>query len=401
METNPPAPVISRHKRYQLSLILAFTIVAATSFFIGRYLLPSSVSTKVYTTINENGERQLVFSTFWEAWDELHRRYIGELNEEDLFYGAVSGMVSAAGDNYTAFANPRDTSQFEDALQGSFSGVGIEMGMRNGLITVIAPLTGSPAEQAGVREGDIIVAINGEAITQETTLDDAVSQIRGPRGTEVTLTVIHRDARETDDVTIRRDQIHIESVKLETLDNNIAHVTVTNFNGDTAARFTAIMRQIIAQEASGLILDLRNNPGGYLQSSVDIASNFLEPGQLVVTETGKENREYKAKGNPIAKDIPSVVLVNGGSASSSEILAGALHDVLNVPIIGQKTFGKGSVQEFIKLKDGSSLRITVAKWYTPNGLNIDEEGIAPTIPVEQNYDTDQDEQLDVAIEQLL
>ena len=384
----------------RLSVPLVVLLFTAAGFFAGRYLLPAGVTTPIFANINENGDRQLVFDTFWDAWDELHEKYIGDLNEEELYYGAVKGMVGAAGDAYTAFANPDETDQFEDALQGSFSGVGIEMGMRNGLITVIAPLSGSPAEKAGVREGDVLVAINGEAITQEMNLDDAVSKIRGPRGTQVTLTVIHAGAGETQDVTITREQIHVDSVKVENLAENIAHVTITNFNSDTATQFASILRRLKADQVAGIILDVRNNPGGFLQSAVDISSNFLDPGQVVVTEKGKETHQYVAKGEPIAKGIPLVILVNGGSASSSEILSGALQDHLSAPLIGQKTFGKGSVQEFIKLDDGSSLRVTVAKWFTPKDRNIDEEGILPTIEVKQDYETDADEQLDQALVEL-
>ncbi len=396
METDSILKRPLRSWRRPATLTLLLILFAAAGFFVGRYLLPAGVAEPIYATVNENGDRQLVFGTFWEAWDELHDRYIGDLSDEDLYYGAIKGMVSAAGDTYTAFADPDETDKFEETLQGSFSGVGMEMGIRNELITVIAPLTDSPAEEAGIREGDVLVAIDGQAITQETTLDDAVAQIRGPRGTTVVLSVIHSGANETTDITITRDQIHIESVKLETLDQNISHITITNFNSDTATQLASILRRVVADQTAGIILDLRNNPGGYLQSAVDIASNFLDSGQLVVTEKGKETHEYRAKGTPIAKDIPLVVLVNGGSASSSEILSGALNDVLNAPLVGQQTFGKGSVQEFIKLDDGSSLRVTVAKWFTPNDRNINEEGIEPTVVVEQDYTTDTDEQLEQA-----
>ena len=379
-------------------IILIFGI----GLFVGRYLLPAG-ELKQYDTLQfltvEQGERQLIFPTFWEAWDTLHSNFIGDLNEKDLFYGAVAGMVRSAGDPYTVFSPPADTKQFEETIEGSFGGVGIEIGMNNGAITVIAPLEGSPAQKAGVLEGDIIIAVDEESLTQDMTIDDVVQRIRGKNGETVKLTVFHKDGTKPDDIDITRDTIEIQSVKLNMIEN-IAHITITSFNGDTAKKFNNIAREVKKNSAAGIILDVRNNPGGFLQTSVDIASRFLDKDQLVVSERGKNNKEYKASGNTVLKDIPVVVLVNGGSASASEILAGALLDQLKTPIIGDKTFGKGSVQEFIKLADESSLRVTVAKWYTPLGISIDEEGIQPTIEVEQNRETEEDEQLTKAIEKL-
>lgn len=375
--------------------------VLIVGLLIGRYIMPAtSIIKKSSPTLGTtNGQRELLFPTFWEAWDDLHAKYTGQLDEQSLLYGAVAGMVQAAGDPYTAFSTPSETKEFEQSLEGSFSGIGIEVGTRNGIVTVIAPLADSPADRAGIREGDSIVAIDKEQLTQDMALDEVVGKIRGERGTTVTLTVLHRDSRETVDIPIVRDTIEIESVKVE-WKGSIAHITITSFNGDTATRFTTIAREVVARKPTGIILDVRNNPGGYLQASVDIASRFLEPGSLVVTEKGKTSTEYKARGNNLLADVPLVVLVNEGSASASEIVAGALHDQRNVPLVGTKTFGKGSVQELVKLQDGSSLRVTIAKWFTPDGRNINEEGIAPTIEVAQNFDTEEDEPLLRAQEEL-
>jgi carboxyl-terminal processing protease len=369
--------------------------------FVGRYIVPAQMEDvapfRLVSVSDE--ERQFVFPTFWEAWDKLHTNYIEELNDEELFYGAVEGMIRAAGDPYTVFADPTATKQFQETLQGQFSGVGIEIGLRNGLITVIAPLSGSPAEQAGIREGDVIVAVDDEHITQDTTLDQIVQRIRGPRGEEVTLTIMREGDTEPRDITIVRDTITIESVKVE-IEDGLAHLRITSFNGDTVEQLSAAVRQIQQSDVQGIILDVRSNPGGYLQAAVDAASVFLEPGTVVVTEQGRQEKEYKTRGRAPLNDIPIVVLINGGSASASEILAGALHDQRNVPVIGTKTFGKGSVQEMINLRDGSSLRVTVAKWFTPSGRSIDDEGITPTIEVEADRDSEEDVQLERAREEL-
>jgi len=393
--TDPP-------RRKKLPIFFLTILLFGAGLFIGRYIIPAG-ELKQYDNLQfltvEQGERRLIFPTFWEAWDKLHANFIGELVDEKLFYGAVAGMVRSAGDPYTVFQPPADTKQFEETIEGSFGGVGIEIGVQNGAVTVISPLDGSPAKQAGIEAGDIIMAVDEEVITQDMTIDQVVQQIRGLNGETVKLTIFREGVSQPEDITIVRDTIEIASVKLSMLDN-IAHITITNFNADTAKKFNDIARQAKEQGAAGMIVDVRNNPGGFLQASVDIASRFLDKDTLVVSEQGNKNKDYKATGNTLLKDMPAVVLVNAGSASASEILAGALHDQLGTPIVGTQTFGKGSVQEFIKLSDGSSLRVTIAKWYTPNGRSINEEGIEPTIVVKSNRDTEEDEQLNQALTEI-
>ena len=399
----PPANEVGNTKKGIAGKVIAGVLLVLVGFFVGRYVFPAvefGDRPLQFVTVEE-GERRLVFEPFWEAWDILHAHYIDvdQLTDERLFYGAVRGMVAATGDAYTAFAEPAATKQFEENLGGSFSGVGIEIGVRGGVLTVIAPLRDSPAEQAGVQAGDSIVAIDGDFITSDMSLDEVVQLIRGERGTTVTLTVVHPGASQTTEVVITRDTIEIESVIL-TIEDGIAHVIITSFNGDTADRFTKASREIKRANVRGVIIDVRGNPGGFLQSAVDIASRFLDRGKVVVTERGRDERDFTAGGNTLLEDIPTVVLVNGGSASASEILAGALHDQLGVPIIGTTTFGKGSVQEFIKLEDGSSIRVTTARWFTPSGRNIDKDGIEPTIEVEQDFDAEADGQLERARQEL-
>lgn len=391
-QTTPSTP---RSPRYSWVLLIFLL-----GLIVGRYAFPSTGPVVPTTFITaENGQRQLVFPTFWEAWDQLHTNFIGELDDKKLFYGAVEGMVRAAGDPYTTFANPEETKLLEESLQGSFSGVGIEIGLKNGLVTVIAPLEGTPAQRAGITEGDIIVAVNKEPLTQDTTIDQVVQKIRGPKGTHVTLTVISSNSSDTKDIDLVRDTISIASVKGDVADG-IATIKITNFNSDTSNRFRAAIKDAVSQSARSVILDLRGNPGGYLTSAVDIASEFLEAGKVVVTEKGTEDKEYKSRRAGSVRTLPVVILVDGGSASASEIVAGALKDQKNTPIIGTKTFGKGSVQEVIDLQDGSSLKVTIAKWFTPNGTSINEQGIEPTIVVEQNRETDEDEPLQRAQEEI-
>jgi carboxyl-terminal processing protease len=380
-----------------LSVVLALSL----GVFGGRYLSPAGEfrSSPLRFVAVEEGKRQLVFPTFWEAWDELHGNFINGLDDEKLFYGAVAGMVAAAGDPYTVFSPPVETKQFEETIQGSFSGVGIEIGVRQGVVTVIAPLDGSPAARAGVREGDIIIAIDDKPVSAEMTIDEVVQLIRGEEGKSVVLKVVHLGEPEPIDITIVRETIEVESVRLE-ISDGIAHIRITNFNGDTAKQFVTAARRARDDQVRGILLDVRNNPGGFLDSAVEISSQFLNRGQVVVSEKGKVNKDYPAEGNPQLAGIPTVILVNNGSASASEIVAGALHDHLQAPIVGTQTFGKGSVQEFLKLSDGSSLRVTVAKWFTPHGRSINEEGIKPTIEVEQNRETEEDEQLNRAREEL-
>lgn len=394
--TIPVQPVPNR----RLSAALLILVLTA-GIFIGRYVVPVGAVDQGplrYMTVN-NGERELIFPTFWEAKDQLESKFIGEVKDESLFYGAVKGMVAAANDPYTVFSDPAATKQFEETLEGSFSGVGIEIGLRQGLVTVIAPLAGSPAEEAGIRAGDIIVAIDHEPINAESTLDQVVQSIRGQRGTTVVLTVVHPEEKATVDLTVRRETIEVASVKLS-IEEGIAHITITSFNSDTATRFMTAAREVKDKGVRGIIVDVRGNPGGFLQSAVDIGSRFLPQGTVIVSEKGKETTEYQAKGNTILADLPVVVLVNEGSASASEILAGALLDRGEAVLVGHKTFGKGSVQEFIKLKDGSSLRVTVARWFTPNDHNIDQNGIEPNIAVDNDPATPEDEQLTRAKEEI-
>ena len=346
------------------------------------------------------------FNLFWDVWDVLYEEHVDrdQLNEKEMFYGALRGLVASLGDPYTVFMNPQIAQEFEDDLAGTFEGIGAQIGIKNDILTIIAPLEDMPAEKAGLRAGDKVYAIDGESTTG-ISIDKAVRKIRGPKGTQVTLTIFRDDLEKAEDITITRGIIVVKSVKTELRDDNIFVVKITNFNDDTYGLFGQAAQEIIKQDPQAVILDLRNNPGGYLDTAIEIASEWIEDGAVVIEKFSEERKnEYLARGRARLKDYPTVVLVNQGSASASEIVAGALQDYGEATIIGMQTFGKGSVQTLEELEDGSSVKITVAKWLTPNGRCISEEGITPDEEVDltiEDYEADKDPQMERAVEILI
>ncbi|MFH1187563.1 MAG: S41 family peptidase [bacterium] len=349
--------------------------------------------------------KDIDFNLFWNVWDLLRKEYVdkGKLNEKEMFYGAMRGMVAGAGDPYTVFMDPKNAKEFADDLAGTFEGIGAEIGIRKDILIIIAPLAGMPAEKAGLKAGDKIYAIDGVS-TAGMAVDEAVSKIRGPKDTEVALTISRDGIVKAKDVKIKRGVIVVKSVNTEMRDDKIFVIKISNFNNDTLDLFKQAVSKIIELNPKGIILDLRNNPGGYLDTAVEVASEWIEDG-VVVTEkfTEEKKNEFSAKGRARLKDFPTVVLVNQGSASASEIVAGALKDKNKATIIGKKTFGKGSVQTMEELPDGSSVKITVAKWLTPNGNCINDQGIMPNVEVdltEQDFINLKDPQLDKAVNNL-
>jgi carboxyl-terminal processing protease len=345
------------------------------------------------------------FSLFWQTWATLQEKFVNEekFDYQKMLYGAISGMVKALGDPYTVFFSPEETKQFEEDISGKFEGVGMEIGMRENELTIIAPLEGTPAQRAGLRAGDKILKIE-DKLTADLTIDTAVSLIRGPKGTEVTLTIFREGWETPKEITITRAVIEIPSLKWELLDGEIAYLKLYHFHQKAGINFREAAFEILDSPAKKIILDLRNNPGGYLEVSQDIASWFLERGQIVVIEDfggGKEQKEYKAEGAELFLEYPIVVLINQGSASASEILAGALRDNRGIKVIGETSFGKGSVQELENLEGGSSLKVTIAKWRTPKGEILTDKGLEPDIKIEmteEDYEEGRDPQLDKAIE---
>jgi carboxyl-terminal processing protease len=351
--------------------------------------------------------QEIDFSLFWEAYHKLQEKFVdkGKFDTQKMIYGAISGMVNSLGDPYTVFLTPEQSKRFEEDVKGTFEGIGMEIGIKKGQLQVIAPLEGTPAQRAGLRAGDKILKINDKE-TSDLTIDEAVNLIRGPKGTEVTLTIFREGWLKPKEIKIVREVIEVPSLKWEIKDINgqkIIYLHLYQFSENTLADFRKAAMEILESPAHKIILDLRNNPGGYLEIAQAISGWFLEKGKVVVIEDfGQGNKqEYKSQGPGTFSDYNVVVLINRGSASASEILAGALRDNRGILLIGEKSFGKGSVQEVEKLREGSSLKITVARWLTPKGELISDKGLEPDIKVEaaeNEYEEGKDPQLDKAIE---
>jgi len=349
---------------------------------------------------------------FWQVWDKLGQSYLikESLNQDEMIWGAIKGMTASLGDPYTVFLPPEQNKATHEELNGAFEGVGIQLGFVDGNLGVIAPLSGMPAEAVGIKAGDLILRIKDEKkdLNIETTdmsLPEAVKHIRGPKGSLVTLTIYHEGASEPVDVEVTRDTIVIKSVELEWKGDNeeIAYIRLSRFGGRTESEWNQAVEEVLAKpRTKGIVLDLRNNPGGYLQGAVTYASEFLKRGLVVVKqEDSRGNVEtYSVKDAGRLLETPLVVLINKGSASSSEILSGALRDHDRAELIGVKSFGKGTIQEALDLGQESGLHVTTAKWLLPSDQWVNEtEGIAPDVEVEDNPETtDIDEQLNKALE---
>lgn len=321
------------------------------------------------------------FGLFWQVWEKIKKDYAYQpIDEIKMFYGAIEGMAASLGDPYSVFFEPQIAEEFQKDLAGEFEGIGAEIGIKDNALIVVAPLQDSPAERAGLAAGDKILAIDGKD-TQGMALDAAVKMIRGKRGTRVTLLIARDGIKTAKDYEIVRDKIIIKSVQWR-MEGDIAYIKVLQFGDETAKDFDSIVGKIILKNPKGIILDLRNNPGGYLDAAVKMAGEWV-PDDAVVYERFKGKDEgFKAYGKGRLKDFKTVILINKGSASGSEILAGALKDYEKATLVGEKSFGKGSVQDYNEFSDGSALKLTIALWLTPKGTSINGEGIEPNVAVE-------------------
>ncbi len=350
------------------------------------------------------------FSLFWKVWDVVNASYYdkSKITPSKMIYGAIQGMVSSLGDPYTMFLPPSINQVTNQDLQGNFSGVGIEIGYKGQNLAVVAPLTDSPAEKAGVKPGDLIAKIQDKAKNLDVTTDNislgqAVEDIRGPEGSKVTLTLIREGVATPIVVDLIRKTINVPSVKIsyEGTTKDVAHISILKFGADTFNEWQKAVADVTGkQNIKGIVLDLRNNPGGYLQDSVDIAAEFVPKGSVVVIQQNGDGTKQELKTDRQGAFINSkvVVLVNGGSASASEILSGALRDDRKIQLIGEKTFGKGTVQEPEDLDGGAGLHITIAKWLTPNGTWVHGVGLTPDIKVTQDASSKADDQLNKAVQ---
>ncbi len=405
-----------RRGNFYLGAGLALLLTAAAFFsgiHIGSGRTPAlSLEAGLFSFFTDNSkdvgtEEQPDLTEFWRVWNLLDEKFVRatttELSNEDKIQGAISGLVKAYGDPYTVYMPPTEAEAFGEEISGNFSGVGMEVGLRDDIVTVIAPLPETPAFKAGVLSGDKIVKID-EKSTEGMSADEAVQLIRGEKGTTVTLTIYREGATDFEEITIVRDTITIPTTKTE-LHGDAFVIALYSFNALSEMKMQEAMREYVESGATKLILDLRGNPGGYLQSAVAIASYFLPAGEVVVREqygAGEGEDIYRSQGKTLRDHAPEsmVVLVDGGSASASEILAGALKEHDAATIIGATTFGKGSVQELVDLPDGSSLKVTIARWLTPDGHSISEQGLEPNVTVERTVDqvlAGEDPQLEAAL----
>ncbi|MDP2934564.1 MAG: S41 family peptidase [bacterium] len=392
-------------------LIPGITLIVVILVFSGFILGKKSVSApaahdRVFFNKELGKPTAIDFSLFWDALSKIEERYVNsdKIDYQKMLYGAISGMVESLGDDYTIFMPPEKTDSFVKSVSGkdSFEGVGMELGIKSKVLTVVTPIEGTPAYRAGIKAGDKILKI-GDKTTEGMTTEEAVSLIRGEKGTQVNLTIIRKNLDKPKEYTLTRDTIEVPVIRWEILENDIAYIKIYQFTANLPSKFEDIVTQLLRDNAKKIIVDVRNNPGGYLETAVDVASWFLPENEVVVREEFKngEKNEYKSEGYKSLQNFKTVVLVNGGSASASEILAGALRDIKGIKLIGEKTFGKGSVQTLENFRDDSSLKITIAKWFTPSGVSIADEGLKPDVEVELTEDdasNDRDPQLDKAIE---
>jgi len=388
--------------------IIFFLIVGMSGFYIGRVsatISPPQIIVPAHIT--SPTKPNLDFSIFWETWNTAQNLYISKtkIDEKNMVYGATKGMIKSLGDPYTEFLTPEENKMFSQEVGGAFGGIGAEIGFKNGDLTIIAPLKGNPAEIVGLRAGDKILKIDEKIVTKDISLDEAIRLIRGQVDTKVKLLILRKDAQTPKEFEITRKEIVIPTAELDMLDGNIAHIKLHNFNARAASKFYSLLYESLLAGAKGYIIDVRNNPGGFLEVGIDIASHFIEPGQIVVKEENYKGQiqlhRSKINGSAVLRQFPIVLLANEGSASASEILIGALRDNRGIKLVGKKTFGKGSVQELRTLSDGSSLKVTIAKWLTPKGTSLANGGLLPDYEVaftEEDAENKRDPQLSKAVE---
>ncbi|HAE36666.1 MAG: Carboxyl-terminal protease [Candidatus Nomurabacteria bacterium GW2011_GWF2_35_66] len=363
---------------------------------------------KVTTVINKTPtfETTADFTAFWKAWNVLKDKsiYSDKITDQDRVWGAVQGLAGATGDPYTTFFSPEDNKLFREEIKGSFSGIGAEVGVKDKVLTIIAPLKNTPAWNAGIKAGDKIIKIE-KTNTSELSVDKAITLMRGEKGTPVTLTIFRTGEKEAREIKIIRDTIDIPTIETEALPDGIFLIKFYSFSENSDNLFAKALDEFIKSGDHKLILDLRGNPGGYLDVAVNIGSWFIDEGKVIVNEDFGANRKaqsYRSHGPRIFNDkLQFVVLIDGGSASASEILAGALKEHKIATLVGEKTFGKGSVQELVEITGDTSLKVTVAKWLTPNGVSISTSGLDPDIKVSvtsKDYEAKRDPQMNKAVE---
>jgi len=405
---------------YVVLAVLVTGSIFVGGVFVGYSQRPSIE--KVTSLLNKETEKpaEVDFSPFWTAWNTIDNKYVSNngLEDQDQVWGAIEGLVASLDDPYSVFFPPEESKMFQDDMDGDFEGVGMEIGIRQNLLTVVAPLKGTPAEKSGIKAGDKIIKIN-EDVTTDITVERAVRMIRGPKGTSVNLTVLRDGESAPLEIEVFRDVIQIPVLKTEMksqIDNSSDEkknelqeafiIRLYNFSAPSSQAFQQSLQEFVLSGKDKLIVDLRGNPGGYLDAAVDISSWFLPAGKIVAREKfgNGEERLYRSKGYNIFNDnLKMAILIDQGSASASEIFAGAMQEHGVATLIGTKSFGKGSVQELIQITPETSLKLTIARWLTPNGNSISKEGLTPDVEIKitkEDLETEKDPQMEKAIEVL-
>jgi len=399
-QTPQPATTQKKIAKNNPTLIAIIALFVAASVFASGYLIGSgrlSLRSNGLVPVVERASGNTPREGIDEIYSQLINNFDGEISDEDILDGQKAGLVQAAGDPFTEYLSESATKDFNEGLNGQFEGIGAELGKEGSFVIIVAPIKGTPADRAGIRPQDIIIEIDGESAA-DITISEAVNRIRGPKGETVTLTII-RDGAQVE-VPIVRDTISIASVE-STVEGDLGILTISRFGDDTASLSKAAALEFKAAGVNKVILDLRGNPGGLLDSSVEVSSIWLNKGATVLEEkrNGQVIQTFKTSDQPILAGVPTIVLINEGSASASEIVAGALKDNNAATLFGATSFGKGSVQRLLPLNGGGSLKVTIARWFTPDGKNIDKEGIEPDTAVElttEDREEERDPQLDAA-----
>lgn len=425
----------SNIKKLQVIILIAIAFVGGYYFGVNKINLEWKNYKPVLSVASKEPPAGIInvdFNPFWNVWEKLLTNYYdkSKLDQQKMLNGAISGMVGALGDPFTLYLPPVQNTDFKQGLAGQFSGIGAELGMKDKDIIVIAPLDGSPAEKAGIKAGDVIIAVNKES-TAGWNLSQTVEKIRGPKGTDVTVSVVHKDTAKKIDLKITRDIITVKSVVMDirnascddknckvlaktdecTKENCVkyAYIRLSQFGDNTNQEWIALAKGIsdkikADKNIKGVVFDLRNNPGGYLTDATFIASEFINTGKPVVSEDNgvldKKTMYVNRKG--LLTDVKTVILINKGSASASEIVSGALRDNNRAKLVGETSFGKGTIQAAEDLGDGAGLHVTIAKWLTPNGIWVNEKGLTPDVAVSLDQkDPSRDTQLEKGVYELL
>lgn len=400
------------HKPTNIILGLCAAILLFSSGYkIGQHNLTSRSNSAFSFFTNTASQKNVDFSLYWETWDKLSQKYVDQkkIDEKKLFYDSIKGMVASVGDPYTFFLTPEENKSSKDELGGKFEGIGAQLGLKEGKIVVVAPLKDSPAQKIGIKPGDVIIEVDGKS-TEKWTIVQAVSKIRGKGGTTVKLGIMRGDKELT--FSVVRAEIFVPTVELS-YEKNVAILKLSRFGDDTNAQWDKAVDEI-AQKAQngqvkGIVLDMRDNPGGYLQGAVYVANEFLPADKIVVSQeyTDQPKEEYTTDRTGKLQNLPLVTLINEGSASAAEIVAGALKDYGKTTLVGRKSFGKGSVQEAIDLKNGAGLHVTISKWILPKGKWINGVGVKPDIDVENKIpegntlERENDSQLEKALQEVV